>query len=603
MLATSSPHRRRFGLVGGLAAFALAVAACSSGNGSTSNPTGSSGPAVKGGTLNMLGSGDIDYMDPNVSYYSIGSLSLRMWSRLLFTNPAIEGQTTTTVPDLATELPTTSNGGISADGKTYTVTIRKGAKWDASPARQVTAADAVRGVKRTCNPVQPFGGLPDYESLIEGFQAFCDGFSKVPGTVDAIKKYVEDTPLPGVVAKNERTVEYHLVHPVAFFADMLTMNAFAPAPVETLAYLPGSKDLGQHTISDGPYRVESYTPTKSIVFTRNPAWDASTDPIRKAYVDKIVVDETVTQESTQQQLQTATPSADMEFNNFPPPSQLPQLIAAKDPLLQIGPTSSSNPYIIFNFLSPNNKGALANLKVREALEYALNRDNIIQVYGGPKINKPLTHVIPSAIDGSENFNLYPYDPAKAKQILSDAGFPNGLTIKYLYSNDSEGSRKTFQTVQQDLAKVGIKVSGVPVPSADIYTKYLQVPSVAKQGVWDLSSAGWGADWYGNAALSYFAPLYSGKPSFPPAGSNFGFYDSAKTNSLITQATSAKTNGESLTLWAQADRQVMKDAAFFPVTEPLQPNYHAKQVNNAIYLPTIQNFDPTNIWLTTGQQGG
>ena len=48
---------------------------------------------------------------------------------------------------------------------------------------------------------------------------------------------------------------------------------------------------------------------------------------------------------------------------------------------------------------------------------------------------------------------------------------------------------------------------------------------------------------------------------------------------------------------------MKDAAFFPITEPLQANYHAKQVHNAIYLPTIQNFDPTNVWLTADQQGG
>jgi peptide/nickel transport system substrate-binding protein len=188
-------------------------------------------------------------------------------------------------------------------------------------------------------------------------------------------------------------------------------------------------------------------------------------------------------------------------------------------------------------------------------------------------------------------------------MLSDAGFADGMTLKYLYTNDSEGSRKAFQTVQQDLSKVGITVTGVPSPSADIYTKYLQVPSVAEDGVWDLSSAGWGADWYGNAALSFFAPLFAGEPSFPPNGSNFGFYGNPKTDDLIDQASTATSEQDAAKLWAQADRQVMEDAAFFPVTQPLQPNYRAAQVHNAIYVPAFQNFDPANVWLSPELQGG
>ncbi len=590
------------------AAVLITTAACSSnaGNGSSGASGGGSGGgqanAVRGGTLNMLGSGDIDYMDPNVSYYSIGYLALRMWSRQLFTYPAVDGQTTTAVPDLATQVPSTTNGGISADGKTYTITIRKGAQWDTSPARQVTAADVVRGVKRTCNPVQPFGGIPDFATLIQGYQKFCDGFKKVPGNPSAIKKYVDSTSLPGVVAKDQRTVEFHLTQPATYFVDMLTMPAFSPAPVEVMNYVPGSQQLGQHQVSDGPYRVQQWNPTKQIVFTRNPAWQASSDPVRKAYVDKVLINETVSQESTQQQLQTGTAGADMEFNNFPPPSQLPGLIAAKDPHLNLGETASSNPYIVFNTVSPNNNGALKQVKVRQALEYALNRSHIIQVLGGPKVNPPLTHVLPSNIDGSQNIDLYPHSVAKAKQLLQQAGVSH-LTLKFLYRPDSEGSRKSFQAAQQDLSDVGITVKGVPSPSADFYTKYLQVPSVAKRGVWDVALAGWGSDWYGNAALSFFAPLFSGQPSFPPIGSNYGFYNSPKTDALIQQASTAKTQSESNSAWAQADRQVMQDAAFFPITQPVQANYRAEQVHNAVYVPAIQNFDPTNVWLSKGMQGG
>jgi peptide/nickel transport system substrate-binding protein len=552
----------------------------------------------------MLGVGDVDYMDPNVSYYAGGYLAHRMWSRQLFTNPAVEGKVTTTVPDLATELPTAGNGGISADGKTYTFKIRQGAKWNTTPARQVTAADEVRGVKRTCNPVQPFSGLPDYNDLIVGFEEFCAGFGKAGTTAAAMGSYMEKTDLPGVVATNDSTVTFKLTHPAAYFVDMLTLTAFSPAPVEFNKYVPGSAQLAANTISNGPYKVDKYVATKSINFSRNPAWEAASDPVRKAYVDKVAVNETLTQDSIQQQLETGTPSADMAWDTFPPPNQVPALIAKKDPSLNIGETSSSNPYVVFNTVSPNNNKALGNVKVRQALSHAINRNNIIQVLGGPKINRPLTHVLPSSIvGGEETFDLYPYNVTKAKQLLAEAGFPKGFTLKFLYRSEAQGSTKAFQTIQQDLSKVGVKVEGVPSKNADFYVKYLQFASVAKRGVWDLSLAGWGADWYGNAALSFFKPLFSGPPSFPPTGSNFGFYDSAATTKAINAAITAPDEDQAQSLWAAADRKVMQDAAIFPITNPLQANYHAKQVHNAIYLPTLQQFDPTNLWIEKDKQGG
>jgi peptide/nickel transport system substrate-binding protein len=585
-----------------VAAMALTLAACNT-TGTTSGGTSSSaGAAVTGGTLNMLGAGDVDYMDPNISYYSVGYLNLRMWSRQLFTYPAQPGgKNTTPVADLATQIPTMDNGGVSADGKTFTIQIRSGAKWNTTPARQVTAADMVLGVKRTANPVQPFGGIPDFANLIVGYQAFQAGFAKVAKTPAAIQAYIDKTPLPGVVAKDATTVVFHLTKPATYFVDMLTLPALSPAPVEALKYLPASTQLGNNFPSDGPYKVDSWVPTKSITYSRNPAWDASTDQVRKAYVDKIVVNETVSQDSAQQQLQTGTASADMEFDVAPPPSQLPALIAKKDPNLSLGATASSNPYVVYNTVSPNNNKALANPLVRQAISYAINRANVLQVLGGPTINPPLTHVLPDVITGSKQIDPYPNNPDKAKQMLAAAGYPH-LTLKFLYRNASEGSSKAFQTIQQDLTKAGITVVGVPSPNADFYVKYLQVPTVAKQGVWDLSLAGWGADWYGNAALSFFNPLFSGEPSFPPIGSNYGLYNDPTTNGLIQQAIAAPTTDQAATLWAQADARVMEQAAIFPLTNPKQANYRASQVNNAVYVPSMQNFDPTNVWLAQGKQG-
>ena len=599
-----SHTKSRLTAVAGLCVVGLAVTACSGTIKPTATASSSEPPAVRGGTLNMLGVGDVDYMDPNVSYYTGGALALRMFSRTLFANPAINGKNFSTVPDMATEIPSASNGGISADGLTYTIKIRPGIKWNTSPARAVTAADMVRGVMRTCNPAQPFGGLPDYQDLIVGFKAFCDGFSKVGTTAPAIAAYMNKTPLPGVVAKDDSTVVFKLVHPAAFFTDMLTMSAFSGAPVEYNQYVPASSQLAQHTISDGPYKIDSYVPTKSLDYSRNPAWDAATDTVRKAYVDKIAVNMTLTQDSVQQQLQTNSPSADMAWDTFPPPNQVPALKAKGDPNLVISPSSSSNPYIIFNTVSPNNNKALANVKVRQALSYAINRANIIQVLGGPTLNEPLSQVLPSVIlGGTPKYDLSPYDAAKAKQMLAAAGFPNGFTLKFLYRSVSQGSTKTFQTMQQDLSKIGVKVVGVPSPNADFYTKYLQVPSVAKRGVWDISNSGWGSDWYGNAALSFFNPLYSGPPSFPPNGSNFGLYNSPTANAAITAAINAPSQTQAASLWSAADHAVMADAPVFPLTNPLTANYHASQVHNAVYGPGLQQFDPTNVWIDKDKQGG
>ncbi|HEX4864290.1 MAG TPA: ABC transporter substrate-binding protein, partial [Acidimicrobiales bacterium] len=218
---------------------------------------GASNTPVRGGTLNMLGSGDVDYMDPNVSYYTTGYLALRMWSRQLVTYPAVPGKTNTLVPDLATQLPTRSNGGVSANGLTYKLTIRPGALWNTSPARQVSAADVVRGVERTCNPAQPFGGLSDFEPIIAGFQSFCDAFSKVPPTAAAIKSFLGTHSVTGVRVDraNPMTVVFTLTRPATYFPYLLAMPALSPSPAELLNYVPASSDLAQHTISDGPYEI------------------------------------------------------------------------------------------------------------------------------------------------------------------------------------------------------------------------------------------------------------------------------------------------------------------------------------------------------------
>jgi hypothetical protein len=345
----------------------------------------------------------VDFMDYNISYYSIGSLGQRPWVRGLYSYPAIPGAAATKpYPDLATGAPTISNGG-----KTVAVTIRTGAMWNTSPPRQVTAADAVIGLKRSCNPIQPFGGLPDFQTLIAGYEDFCNGFTKLgsSATPAAMKKYIDTHQISGVTASGQ-TITYNLVHAASYFPTMLSMDPFYPAPVESLNYVPGSAANAQHLVADGPYMVQSYTPNRSIVYVRNPAWKASTDPIRKAYVDKIVVSETGNQTSIQQQLQTNTAAASMGFDLGPPIGAVPGLISQMKSGLtknfNLGPTFSTNPYIVFNTVSPNNNKAMEKVAVRQALSYGINRAHLITDNGGPEQAPPLTHVLPPGINGAQD---------------------------------------------------------------------------------------------------------------------------------------------------------------------------------------------------------
>ncbi len=99
---------------------------------------------------------------------------------------------------------------VSNGGKTYTVTIRTGAMWNTSPPRQVTGADVMLGIKRACNPTQPFGGLPDYEARHRRVTAqFCTGFAKVsPNLAAAINDYIERHQISGREGQPEQTVTY-----------------------------------------------------------------------------------------------------------------------------------------------------------------------------------------------------------------------------------------------------------------------------------------------------------------------------------------------------------------------------------------------------------
>jgi peptide/nickel transport system substrate-binding protein len=587
--------RKRRGLttVALVAGLALTAAACGGSGDSAGTGTGNKdGDPVKGGTLKMLGGGDIDHMDPAAAYYTVSYTLLRGITRQLVSYPLSEDQekADTPVPDLATDEPE-----ISSDGKTYTMTIRDGAQWDTTPPRQITGADAARGFKRLCNPVQPTGAIGYFVGVIAGMKEFCDPFAKVPATIPAIKDYIEKHEISGIKAEGNK-VSISLVQPAGDFVNILAMPFSTPAPVEVLDYLPDSPQYRQHFVSSGPYKITKYVAEKNIELTRNPAWKAESDPLRKAYVDNISIVQGSDEGPVQQQLEAGT--VDASWDTFVPTAQIPALVAKKDANLTFVGGGRLD-YVTINSLSPNAGGALKKLEVRQAINYATNKKALIQVLGGPTLFEPTGNVLTPPITGYKKIDLYQTDgsagnPAKAKELLKAAGYANGLDLIFIYRNKGKAPALAA-TMQAELAKAGIRLKLKQVPPADFYTQHLQKPSATKAGDWDLALPGWAPDWSGNAARSFFVPLLDGR-NCGEGSTNYNCYNSEAVNKLIDQALAESDIDKAADLWAQADETVMKDAPWVPISVGKSARYHGSRVKNATTFRFAENIDISNVWL-------
>ncbi|MHB8592831.1 MAG: ABC transporter substrate-binding protein [Acidimicrobiales bacterium] len=584
-----------------VASAGLILAACSS---SSTTGTGAATGAVRGGTLTLVGSGDVDFFDTAAAYYDVTYTLFRAISRQLYQYPSASttAAQVNPVPDLATALPTITNGG-----KTYTIHIRQGAKWNSTPPRQVTAADEVLGMKRLCNPVNPVGAPGYFEQTIVGMQAYCNGFANVNGTVAGIKNYIDSNNIAGVKAIDPTTVQFTLTQPASDFINILSMTFSSPAPVEDLNYLPGSPDLATHFLSDGPYAVQSYTPNKSITLDRNSAWESSTDPLRHAYVNAIDIQEGVatTPTAAVQQIQAGT--ADLEWDQNVDTAQLAGMVASHDPNLVIGPQGANNfitinPYIVINMQSPNNGGALQKPQVRQAMEYAINKTADSQIYGGSVISQALNQVVPGGSVGNiPGYDPYPTpgnngDPTKAKALLAQAGYqPGQITLKLPYRTTTVHPQ-IAQTDQAALQAAGFNVQLIPVnPANTFYTKYLENPTASKAGAWDIAEAGWIPDWLGNNGRSIIEPLFDGR-TYGPNSTDYGDYMSTATNSLIDKALSATSLSAATTAWQDAAKQIMADAAIVPVGAQKVAVYHSSRVQNCLFSVWTENCDVTNVWL-------
>jgi peptide/nickel transport system substrate-binding protein len=582
--------------------------------------TTTSATVTYGGTLRIVANGGPeDNLDPVPSYTLANYILERAFTRQLLSYPDVDVTGTsgpswqksiTLIPDAATQVPTTADGGVSDGGLIYTFHLRPGMKWNSTPARPVVAGDFIREFKAFCNPVSPVGNVTYFTSTIAGFAAYCNaedayfGAKNAPAaTAAAVAAFQNSHPISGLTAPNPSTLVFRLVEPASDFDNIMAMPFVSARPVEYDAYLPGSAQLGQHLMSDGPYQFVSWDPGKQIVMDRNPAWTQASDPDRHQYVSKIVV--TMGTSSNQTALtDIQAGNEDLELDLSVPATDIPSLQATDSHQLHIWPASNSSYYILTNLRSPNAGGAMSKLGVRQAVAYAVDKADIQRILGGPAINKILSTAIPPGNDGYSPYNPYPSpgdqgNPSACRTALTRAGYPHGLTLTYLYENDTTATA-VFTSIQSSLAKCGITLTGKSQTGATYFTSLGDSPQNDKPGTWDLATGSWYPDWFGNDGRAIIQPLFQTNCVVNTV--NAGCYSSPAEDNLISEALRAPSEAAAAPLWQQADDLAMRDVAVIPLIDQYSAQFASSRVHSATgdgtanFSEQITGPDITNIWL-------
>jgi peptide/nickel transport system substrate-binding protein len=563
-----------------------------------------SGPPVRGGTLKVVGNSDVDHL-ATVSGYVTGSMWLtRTFARQLVTYPpATDFETAISLePDIARELPTRENGGVSADHRTYTFHLKDDIRWNSRPPRAVTAHDFVRAFKYFCNPVSPVGAPGYYTSTILGMAQYCADFMKVPGTTAAIRRFMTTHEIAGVRAVDASTLTFTLRAPATDFLNLLAMPFASAVPEEYLDYLPDSPDFRRNTLSNGPYAVTRYVQNRQIDLARNPDWEPRTDPHRPAYVDRISIRLGIDDELAQLQIEAGTADLTMDLSMLT--ANLASLRAINDPrviLMPYGDRYDSMHYLAINQAGPNNDGALRNIKVREAIALAVNKRAIAQVAGGPGVSRPLYQAVQTSVSGfrpgADHFRTAndQGDPTTARRLLTEAGFPNGIKLRCAYATNGTYPIEA-QSLQASLRRAGIDLQLFPFSAGDLWGRLLANTQNARRGEWDIALAGWLPDWFGsNNGRSVIVPLFDGR-QVGTISQNYGMYDNAQVNAAIDRATSAATLEEAEAAWFDATTRVMQDLAIVPLIEKKTAWMRSSRLRNCIWTSVGSQCDLTTAWL-------
>jgi len=494
-----------------IACLPLALAAC-----------GSSGEAPKkprqGGTLTVATAFEPPTLDPTLGNTDPGSADTipQLFDQLVELLPG----TTKIQPGLA------SSWERSGDGLTYTFHLRRARFSDGSP---VTSADVVFSLRRALDPQID----PNHS-----------------GTLGFIKR---------VTSSDRSTVVLHLNAPTPATLNFLS---YEPASIISKAYFlrVGAKRFAEHPLGSGAFRLERWQRGRELVLTRNPYyWRAGLPHLDKAVI-KFLGDDNARI--------LALESGAVDVNDSVPTGQLRAVAAHQGIEVLDQPVAATFAVTLSSLRSP----ALADVSVRQALSYATPKSAIAKVVFGND-RRIANSVMPPLEHWDRSIAPYPYDLAKAKQLMARSKAPDGfpLTVGVLAGNDP--AIQTATILQEAWAKIGVKVTVHQGSLLGIFT--------------DLESG------RANAAIFNPTQCSSDITSEDEFGriittgffkTSFG-YDNPEVNRVMTQAMATLDEAKRQSLWSQVQKMMLHDAPWVPIVYASVTPAVRSNVNGFRFLPT------------------
>jgi len=555
MSSLSSFVRVRHAVVAaaGLVVAGLVVAAASAG-GTASSAT--SAPK-RGGTITVLSAGDVDHIDPGEAYYSFSYEITYATQRPLL---AYEPSSVAAVPDLAAHMPVVSGGG-----RTVTVQIKHGIRFSPPVNRAVTSADVKYAIER---------GFAT--SVANGYAGAY--FGDVVGAPRTGTKSVPN--ISGIQTPNRYTIVFKLKKPEGVFVDALAQPLTAPVPAGYARPFDSQAEssYGMHQVATGPYMIKNntagningigYKPGQLIDLVRNPNWNPKTS-WRPAYANQIVFKEGF-QDPTVLTKAILSGTGDVNGDTPPPPAELQSILAepTEKAQLHFTPTGGSRYVALNTRKAPFNKPL-----VREAVAYALDRNAMRLTRGGAIDGKIATHFIDPGFGnegftqaGAFKFNPFPSadfsgNIAKAKQLLKQAGYPNGLyngpEVTMVADNTPPGSN-TAQVVASNLEQLGIKVKTISVTHATMYTRFCSVPK-SQPNI--CPNVGWLPDFHEPQTI--LDVTFNGKNITPVNNSNWPLLNVPSINAAMNRAETLLSPKARWAAWGKIDQEVTKTASAIP----------------------------------------